>query len=162
MKKCWILCTISESIESIIWSFFFNLLINMTYINDFFMLNHSWFFQISPANFLKNYILLIMISQLSHFPLFIPLHPTRPSPPLISCLWVVHISSLASTFRILFLTSPCLFCTYYLCFLSPVPFPSFSPLHLPADNPPCDLHFCDSVPVLVVCFVFVFFRLGHW
>ena len=106
MKKCWILCTISESIESIIWSFFFNLLINMTYINDFFMLNHSWFFQISPANFLKNFILLIMISQLSHFPLFIPLHPTRPSPPLISCLWVVHISSLASTFPILFLTPP--------------------------------------------------------
>ena len=30
----------------------------------------------------------------------------------------------------------------------------------PADNPPCDLHFCDQVPVLVlclVCFWFCFF-----
>ena len=24
----------------------------------------------------------------------------------------------------------------------------------PIDNPPCDLHFCGSVPVLVVCLVF--------
>ena len=28
----------------------------------------------------------------------------------------------------------------------------------PIDNPPCDLHFCGSVPVLVVCLVF--FCLG--
>ena len=108
------------------------------------------------------YILLIMLLQLSHFFLpLIPLHPAHPlhqhSPPLSSCPWVVHISSLASPFPILFLTSPCLFCTYHLCFLFPVPFLPFSPLLLPTDNPTCDLHFCDSVPVLVLCLVCFYF-----
>ena len=37
--------------------------------------------------------------------------------------------------------------------LDPVPFTPFSPIRLPADNPPCDPHFYDSVPVLVVCLV---------
>ena len=107
-----------------------------------------------------------MLLQLSHFFLpFIPLHPAPSFPlafPLLSsCPWVIHISSLASPFPILLLTSPCLCCTYHLCFLFPVPFPSFSPA---ADNPPGDLHFCDSVPVLVVCLVhFCFcFRFGCW
>ena len=101
---------------------------------------------------------------MSHFFLpFIHFFPA-PSPPafpsLSSCPWVIHIShisSLASLFPILFLISFCLFCTYHLCLLFPVPFLTFSPLPLPTDNPPCD-HFCDSVPVLVVslvCFVFV-------
>ena len=40
--------------------------------------------------------------------------PSRNA-PLSSCPWVMHISSLASPFPILFLTSPCLFCTYQLC-----------------------------------------------
>ena len=31
---------------------------------------------------------------------------------------------------------------------------NFSPiLPLPADNPPCDLYFSDSVPVIVICLV---------
>ena len=34
--------------------------------------------------------------------------------------------------------------------------PSIPPFLLPTDNPPCDVHFSDSVPVLVVCLVFVF------
>ena len=78
-----------------------------------------------------------MLLQLSHFfsPLYFPL-PYTPLPPsfphLSSCPWVIHISSLASLFPILFLTSPCLFCTYHLCFLFPahfLPFSSFlSPL----------------------------------
>ena len=46
-------------------------------------------------------------------PPLIPLHPAQPLPPafpsFISCPWVVHISSLASTFPILFLTSPAYF-----------------------------------------------------
>ena len=71
-------------------------------------------------------------------------------PPFSSCPWVIHISSLASIFPILFLTSPCLFSTYHLCYLFSVPFPPRSPSYLPTDNPPCDLHFCDSVPVLFV------------
>ena len=65
------------------------------------------------------------ITVLPFSPLYSPLpcnpsHP--PSPPLSSCPWVLHISSLASTIPILFLTSPCLFCTYCLCFLFRVPF----------------------------------------
>ena len=41
-----------------------------------------------------------------------------------------------------------------LCTFSPIP-----PSHSPADNTPCDLHFYDSVAVLVVslvCFCFCF------
>ena len=93
--------------------------------------------------------------------LHFPCHP-HTCPPLSSCPWVIHISSLASPFPILYLTSPCLFCTYQLCFLFPVPFLPFFPLPFLADNPPCDLHFCDSVPVVVVCLVslFLFLFLG--
>ena len=104
-----------------------------------------------------------MLSQLSQFfLLFIPLCPATPLPPafptnLSSCPWVVYISSLASPFPILFLTSPCLFCTHQLCFLFPVPFLPFSRHPLPADNPSCDLQFCDSVPVLVVCLAYCVF-----
>ena len=94
------------------------------------------------------------------FPHFIPLCPAHPLPPTFplfsSSPWVIHISCLVSTFPILFLTSPCLFSTYYLCYLFSVPFPPLSLSHSPTDNPPCGLHFCDSVPVLVVCLVFVF------
>ena len=115
-----------------------------------------------------NYILLIVLLQLSQF--FPPLSPSawyppslhHSSHPLSSCPWVVHISSLAFPFPILFLTSPCLFRTYQLCFLFPVNFRLFSSHPLPADNPPCDLHFCDSVAVLFICLVcFCFcFRFG--
>ena len=103
-----------------------------------------------------------MLLQLSHFFLpFIPLH--LPSPPafphLSSCSWVIHISSLSSPFPKLFLTSTCLFYTYHLCFLFPVPFPPFFPL--PSDHPLCDLYFCESVPILVVYLVcFFVFVLG--
>ena len=94
-------------------------------------------------------------------PFFFPLSPSalhstslqHPLSSLSSCAWVVHISSLFSPFPILFLTSPCLFCSYQLCFLFPELFPLFSPGPLPIDNPPYDFHFYDSVPVLVVCLV---------
>ena len=110
--------------------------------------------------------LLIMLLQLSHFPPFTPLHPAHHLPPTFppysSCSWVILISSLASTFPTLFLPSPCLFSTYHLCYLFSVPFPPLSPSCSPIDNPPCDLHFCGSVPILVVCLVcFCFcFRCG--
>ena len=110
-------------------------------------------------------ISLIMLLQLSHFPpLFLSILHTLShlnSSPFSSCPWVIYISSSASIFPILFLISPCLFSTYHLCFLFPVPSIPL-PTHSSADNPPCDLHFWDSVPVLVVCLVcFCFgFRCG--
>ena len=105
--------------------------------------------------FFLNYILLIMLLQLSHFsPSLHSILPSPPTfPPYSSCPWVIHLSSLASTFLTLFLPSPCLFSTYHLCYLFSVPFPQLSPSFSPVDNPPCDLHFCGSVPVLVVCLV---------
>ena len=122
-------------------------------------------FLYSSISFFK-YILLIMLLQLSHFPLFTPLHPIHPLPPTFppysSCPQVIHISSLASTFPILFLPSPCLSSTYHLCYLFSVPFPPLPPSHSPVDNPPCEIYFCGSVPVLFVCLVcFCFcFRCG--
>ena len=58
-----------------------------------------------------------------------PSYPPPPShiPPYSSCPWVLHMSSLASTFPILFLPSPCLFSTYHLCYLFSVPFPPSPP-----------------------------------
>ena len=98
------------------------------------------------------------VTVVPFFPYLFPssLHssPTHIT-PFSSCPRVIHITSLSSPFPILFLTSPCLFCTYLLRFLIPAPFPSLSlfPLPLSTDNPLCDLHFCDSVPVLVICLV---------
>ena len=102
-----------------------------------------------------------MLLQLSHFsPLLSSIqfpHSFQHS-SLNSCPWVTHISSLASPFPILFLTSPSLLCTTNLC-LIPAPFPPFSPFPLLADNPPNEIRIYDSISVLVVCLVFVsFFR----
>ena len=78
--------------------------------------------------------LLIMLLQLSHLPPFTPLHPAHSLPPTFpsysSCPWVILISSLASTFPILFLPSPCLFSTYHLCYLFSVPSPPPPPTPL--------------------------------
>ena len=103
-------------------------------------------------------ILLIMLLQLSHYfsPLYSPPPCTLPPsniPPLSSCPWIIHVSSLASPFPILFLTYPCTFYAYQLCFLFLYLSMPILLFPLPTDNPPCDLHFCDSVPVLVVCLV---------
>ena len=116
-----------------------------------------------PNNLLKAFLVLIYfidyaITVVSFAPLNSPppctTPPTHIPPPFSSCPWVIHISFLTSTFPILFLTSPCLFSTYHLCYLFSVPFSPLScPSLSPADNPPCDLHFCDSAPVLVVCLV---------
>ena len=112
---------------------------------------HGTFSQIFKVYFVDYVITVAPI-----FPLC-PLCQVLPFPPAIPtlsvCPWVVHVSSLASPFPILFFTSPCLFCTYQLYFLFPAPFSPFSLLPLLTDNPPCDLHFCNSVPVLVVCLV---------
>ena len=116
---------------------------------------------------LSIFYLPFMLHILCTFPPFTPLRPAHPLPhtfpPFSSCPWVIHISSLASIFPILFLPSPCLFSTYQLCYLFSVPCPPLSASHFPVDNPSCDLHFCGSVPFLVVCLVcFCFcFRCGY-
>ena len=92
-----------------------------------------------------------------------PLYPLPPCtqhssipPPLNSCPLDVHISSLSPLFPIPFLTSPHLLYTCQLCFLFPIPFLHYSLLPLPIENPPCDNHFSDSIPVLVVFLGFFF------
>ena len=115
--------------------------------------------------FLKNifYWLCYYSCPIFFFPLFpSALYPPPSFPHLSSRPWVLHISSLASPFPILFLTSPCLFSTNHLCYLFSVHFLPLSPSQSPIDNPPCDLHLYGSVPVLVVCLVcFCFyFRCG--
>ena len=105
----------------------------------FFSSNSSLFFHVvnilcvslMVENIISSFLYILLLLQLSHF--FLPfspytLHAPQTAVPLLSsCPWVVHVSSLASTFPILFLTSPCLFCAYQLCFLFPVPFSLFSP-----------------------------------
>ena len=115
-------------------------------IKPFFLL----YFFIFSVYFIGYAITVFQIFSLLYPPS--PLHP----PTFSSCPCVVHVSSLASLFPILFLTSPSLFYGYQLCFLFPVPPPSILPFPLPTENPPCDLHFCDSVPALVVFLVFIF------
>ena len=115
--------------------------------------------------FFKKYIYWLCYYSCPISPPFTPLHPAHLLPPTFppysSCPCVILISSLASTFPTLFLPSPCLFSTYHVCYLFSVPSPLF-PSHSPVDNPLCDLHFCGSVSVLVVCLVcFCFgFRCG--
>ena len=101
-----------------------------------------------------------MLLQLSHFP---PpsLHSSLPTPSLPNSPPIVHVHG--SYLKVLWLLHflyysylpPCLFSTYHLCYLFSVTFLPFSP-PLTTDNPPCDFHFCDYVPILVVCLVFYF------
>ena len=104
------------------------------------------------------YILLIMLLQLSQLFSLCPSPPNTPvsssiPPPLLHVHGFVHVSSLASPFPILFLTSLCLFCSDQVCFWIPTPFSLILSLPTPADNPPNDFHTYDSFPVLVVCLV---------
>ena len=98
-----------------------------------------------------NYILLIMLLELSwFFPLCPSLpripHTLRQSPHLCSCPCIMCVSSLATPFPILYFTSPWLLCNYLfdfffqkICFIdyaiTVVPF--FSPLYsaLPCTHP---------------------------
>ena len=89
-----------------------------------------WFYLFNFFCFLKIYCIDYAIT-VAHFPhsflsaLYASSHPHSPR-PFSSCPCILHISSLYSLFPILFLTSPCLFSTYHLCFLFSVPF-SLSP-----------------------------------
>ena len=109
------------------------------------------FYFIFPAlYFLKNIFIDYAIT-IDPFPAFTPLHPAYPLPPTFppysSCPWVIHISSLASTFPILFLSSPCLFSTYHLLYLFSVP----SPLSPPPTPLLITLH---VISISVVLFLF--------
>ena len=81
------------------------------------------------------------------------LHSLRPSPHHCSCPWVMHVSSLATSFPILYFISPLLFSTY-LYFLIPSLLHPF-PTPLPSDNHQNDLCVHDSVSVLVCLFCFL-------
>ena len=144
-----------------------------------FLAHHSWskhqLWLLTPGNisFLKSHLILCHLKNIYFidyaitvvpffssplFPSALHCPPTRIPPSLSSCPWVIHISSLASPFPILFLTFPCLFSTYHLCFLLPVSFPPFStPPH--PNNPLCDFHFCDcsSASCLLSSFLFLLF-----
>ena len=104
--------------------------------------------------------------QLSHFPPFTPLCPAYlPCPHSHSLvhvcesytrvLWLLHFPYHSHSPPVYSL--PTIYATYSLYL-----FPPLSLSHSSAENPPCDLHFCGSVPVLVVCLVcFCFcFRCG--
>ena len=110
-------------------SVFHNMILRVKWDLPLFYLKELLFLFYFLRWLLKIYILLIMLLQLSHFPPFIPFCPAHLLPPAFphfsSCPWVIHTSSLAFTFPILFLTSPCLFSTYHLCYLFSVPFPLF-------------------------------------
>ena len=112
------------------------------------------------------YVLLIMLLQLSHF--FSPLYPPLPCTILPTSTPLPYFMSMGHTYKffgfsishtilnlpqsILYL--PCMLlnhCTF------PLILPPLSPSQPPTDNPPCDLHFCASVPVLVICLVFFCF-----
>ena len=106
-----------------------------------------------------------MLLQLSHFSPFIPLCPATlshlypPPPPYFMSMGHTYkfvgfyISYTILTLHLSILYLPFMFlipCTFSL-----IPWPCPHP-H-PSDNPPCDVHFSDSVPVLVVCLVCVCF-----
>ena len=58
--------------------------------------------------------------------------PISSSHPLFSSYpWVIHFSSLATPFPTLFLTSPCLFCTYQFLLFNPYTFLPTLPLPPP-------------------------------
>ena len=101
------------------------------------------------------------------FPPFIPLYPEYPlhshSSPLVHVRgsYIYKFFSFYISYTILNLPPSIFYLPFMLLILCT--FPPLSPSHSPIDNPPCDLHFCGSVPVLVVCLVcFCFcFRCGY-
>ena len=93
------------------------------------------------------------------FLLFIPLHPALPHPPACPLLTPQFMSmgctykffGLYISYTILNLPLSISYLPFMLLILCT--FHPSLPSHSLVDNPPCDLHFCGSVPVLVVCLV---------
>ena len=94
-----------------------------------------------------------------------PLFPSVCMPPHPSIL-PPYFMSMGCTYKLFgsyisYITFNLLLSIFYLPFMLFIfcTFFPILPLPLPTDKPPCDLHFCDSVPVLVVSLVcFWFFR----
>ena len=118
--------------------------------------------------FLKNIFYWLCYYSCPIFPLYSPPPcappPTYILPPFVHVheLYIYKFFGFYISYTILNLPLS----IFYLPFMLLI-FCTFSlPLstHSPADNPPCDLHFCDSVSVLfvcLVCFCFYFcFRCG--
>ena len=88
-----------------------------------------------------------MLLHLSHFPPFTPAPHKIQHSPLSSCPWVVHISSLASTFPTLFLPSP----VYFLPTIYATYSLHLSPLLPPPTPPLITLH---VISISVILFLF--------
>ena len=80
------------------------------------------------------------------------LHSFRQFPQHCSCPWVMHISSLATPFPILYFTSPWLFCNYLFVLLNPLT-SSPIPLHSPPIWQPSKHSISMILSVLLVCLV---------
>ena len=114
----------------------------------------------------KVYFIDYVVAVVLLFLPFIPLCPVPSFPlafhPPSSPPWVVHkFFGFSTSYTILNLSLFIL----YLPFMRLIPC-IFSPIFLPplpADNSPCDLYFCESVPILVVCLVCFccFFRFSY-
>ena len=97
----------------------------------------------------------VPLSPLYHTPPCTP-PSLQHCPPLVHVNGLYILSSLVSSFPILFWTSPCPFVPTNYASYSLYLFSLFFPYPLPTDNLPCDLYFCDSVLAVGVCLVFVF------
>ena len=97
-----------------------------------------------------------MLLWLSHPPPLFPSAlrtPSHPIPPFqfMSMGLTYKFFGFYISYTILNLPLSILYLPFML--LIPCTFHPFTPLPFPTDNPPCDLHFCDCVPVLLVCLV---------
>ena len=90
-----------------------------------------------------------------------PCHSLRTSPRHCSCPWVMHISSLATPFPILYFISPCLFCNYPFVLVNPLtslPIPPYAPpIWQPSKSSPYPWFcLCSS------CLLSLFYRFNCW
>ena len=80
-------------------------------------------------------------------------HSRRQSPYHCSCPWIMHMSSLATPFPILYRTSHGYSVTTYLYFLIPLALHPFPHSPLPSGNHQNTLCIHDCVSLLLVCLV---------